>query len=82
MTTPVMLLVNADSCTACRSCELACHYHHTGHFSANCSSIHIHYDGETSDLSITFDDTCDHCSEEKAPLCAQFCGPAAIQVQQ
>ncbi len=80
MSVPPSLLVDAQRCTACRSCELACHYHHTGRFGTTRSSVHVQYEADSSGLSITFDRTCNECPDEDVPLCAQFCGPGAIQL--
>jgi Fe-S-cluster-containing dehydrogenase component len=81
MTTPAQLHVQADLCSACRSCEVACHYHHTGRFGATLSSVHVRGDGTGSHLDITFDDSCDLCAGEERPRCADFCEPGAIQLQ-
>lgn len=81
MTTPAMLSVQLELCTACRSCELACHYHHTGRFGTRRSSVHVSYDGDTSDMDISFDHSCDACVGEERPLCAEFCVPGAIRLQ-
>ena len=81
MTTPAMLLVQPGLCTACRSCEVACHYHHTRRFGAGRSSVRISYDGDTSGLDIAFDESCDMCSGEERPLCVDFCVPGAIRLQ-
>ena len=76
---PGTLLVDTGLCTACRACELACHYHHTGAFAAVRHSVHVEYNPDTSGLVIRFDETCDLCFDEKVPLCASYCGPGAIQ---
>jgi len=81
MSIPSLLLVQPGLCTACRSCEVACHYHHTRRFGAGRNSVHISYHGDTSDLEIAFDESCDVCLGEERPLCAEFCVPGAIRVQ-
>jgi Fe-S-cluster-containing dehydrogenase component len=78
MAMPDSLRLDTDACTACRACELACHYHHTGQFGTSANSVHVDYRGDTSQLVIAFDDTCDSCYDEPRPLCAEFCVPGAI----
>lgn len=41
------MIVTTDLCTACRACELACHYHHTGKFGTTEHSVHISYQEDT-----------------------------------
>jgi Fe-S-cluster-containing dehydrogenase component len=81
MTIPSTLRVDTALCTACRACELACHYHHTGSFGIVKNSVHVDYDADTSEVAIGFDETCDFCSSEGEPLCAAYCGPGAILVR-
>jgi Fe-S-cluster-containing dehydrogenase component len=78
MTAPSTLHLDAAACTACRACELACHYHHTGRFGTAASSVHVDYHPGSADLALRFDDTCDACYGEPRPLCAEFCAPGAI----
>ena len=78
LTKPANLIVDTQLCTACRACELACHFHHSGNFGVSKSSVHLHYDPDTSAVQIEFDDTCDQCPGESEPLCAHFCVPGAI----
>jgi Fe-S-cluster-containing dehydrogenase component len=81
MTVPKILLVDTALCTACRACELACHFHHSNQFGTQLASVSIQYDGDSSNLRITFEASCDRCPEEEVPLCARFCGPGAIKVR-
>jgi Fe-S-cluster-containing dehydrogenase component len=80
MSKPANLIINTHLCTACQACELACHFHHSGHFGTFKSSICLHYDPEISSVTIEFEDTCDDCSGENEPLCAHFCVPGAIAI--
>lgn len=72
----VNLIINptrTDRCTECRSCELACSFHHAGCFDPAKSSIQVNIDNNTGDISINFDSTCDGCPNEEEPLCSLFC---------
>ena len=69
-----------DKCGGCRSCELACSYHHRGLFQPSISSMEI----TNRPKELTFDVTfyresaegriaCDQCKELAVPLCVQVC---------
>jgi carbon-monoxide dehydrogenase iron sulfur subunit len=61
-------------CTGCRSCEIACSFHHTGEFIPSTSSINILLDRSTGEVEIQILDTCDGClNESSPPLCIEFC---------
>ena len=74
-------VINTDLCTACRACEVACHFHHSGRFGTFRSSIQIQFDADVGDITILFDETCDACLGEIEPLCIHFCTPGALSVQ-
>jgi Fe-S-cluster-containing dehydrogenase component len=78
MTILARMVIDSGLCTACRACEIACHFHHTGTFGTAERSIRIHYDADTSEVRIIFDETCDACASEVEPLCVHFCAPRAI----
>lgn len=75
------ILLNTSKCTACRACEIACHFHHTSRFGTSSSSIHILYDGDTSDLDIKIDNTCDSCGGLVLPYCVNSCTTGASIVK-
>lgn len=75
------LSTDTDLCTACRACELACHYHHTRTFGTSESSVIVRYRPDVGQVAITFDRTCDRCAEEVTPFCVQFCDPGAISLE-
>ena len=68
-----------ELCTACRACELACHYHHQATFGTSASSIRVDFDGDTGAIQIQIDLSCDGCRQEPEPLCVHACEPGAIQ---
>jgi Fe-S-cluster-containing hydrogenase component 2 len=79
MSIPRTLSVEAGLCTACRACEMACHYHHLGTFGAEAASILIDFNADSGEVRIQFDSSCDDCSQESGPQCARYCGPGAIR---
>lgn len=63
----------SNLCTGCRSCEVACSYHHCHSFGGLSSSITVRCDVETRDIRIHLDPSCDGCVGEEMPLCKLFC---------
>jgi len=68
------------TCGACRTCEIACSYHHTGVFVPSLSSIKIHEkkSGEGNMVELLEEDgdlgkMCDGCADQKEPLCMEVC---------
>jgi Fe-S-cluster-containing dehydrogenase component len=74
------LVLKTELCTACRACELACHYHHQKTFGTIASSIRVDFNGDTGTVRIQIDSSCDDCLLEASPLCFQACKPGAIQL--
>ena len=73
MPSPIMDVVKLDRCTECRTCEIACSFHHAGCFDPTKSSIRAKIDKNTAAVSITLYSTCDGCSNEEEPMCSLFC---------
>ncbi len=61
------------SCGGCKTCEIACNFHHTGVFSFTNSSIRILNKNDEKGYYIEILDSCDNCKNEKMPLCMQYC---------
>ena len=74
------MIFDTKYCTGCRTCEMACSYHHKGIFSPSISSIEIvdkpkelgfgitfHIDPDNSHLA------CDGCQGLGEPLCVKYC---------
>lgn len=67
------------NCGGCKTCELACSFHHTGDFSFAKSSIRIvkKKDEEGYIVELLENDdagiACDHCQGLETPLCIQYC---------
>jgi Fe-S-cluster-containing dehydrogenase component len=71
------------SCGGCRTCEMACSYHHRGEFAPALSSLKIQEKAEGPGylvlLKKTADETgpaCDGCRGLKTPLCVDYCREA------
>ena len=74
------VVVESDICGGCRSCELACSYHHTKCFQPSISSIQIIIRPKkiTYDLILYNENegdhlSCDKCKGMEVPLCVLFC---------
>lgn len=66
-------------CTGCRSCVIACSFHHNKEFSPSKSSLNILRSNETGEIVIELYDTCDGCiNEAGVPLCIEFCSREAL----
>ena len=74
----VLLYMDTSRCTGCRSCELACSYHHIKAFNPYFSSIKIYRDSQDAHIEYTFLDTCDLCKTDKFPACVDACSPGAL----
>jgi Fe-S-cluster-containing dehydrogenase component len=71
---------DTERCTGCRSCELACSFHHTSAFQPRVSSIEIaNNPGKTGFLATFFREefedhkACDRCQGLPGPLCVPVC---------
>ena len=73
--------IYSELCTGCRSCEVACSFHHTRSFSPAHSSIKVSRDYNTGEIWLTFYPTCDYCANEKEPLCIKFCAPGVLSAE-
>jgi Fe-S-cluster-containing dehydrogenase component len=86
------LEIDNKRCINCRTCELACSFHHKKSFDPSIASLKIR--GETSEVDISilfFDDMtrverhkrvpCDHCKSEILPFCVKYCPVGAIRAQ-
>ena len=71
--------VNSKACYGCRSCELACSFHHQKLFSPELSSIKVLTSMRTGDIKWSIDSTCDSCEGEEQPLCVKYCLYGALK---
>lgn len=74
------MIFDMPSCGACRTCEIACSYHHTGAFKPSVSSLKIldkvrgsgysvQISGENAENRIE----CDGCEGIEEPACLEVC---------
>ncbi|NWF56374.1 MAG: hypothetical protein HXY45_16435 [Syntrophaceae bacterium] len=73
------LLINDQRCNGCRTCELACSFHHGGSFSPERSSIKVTSDSREGKVQLKVDATCDLCAAEPEPLCILHCFTGALE---
>ncbi|HOF03548.1 MAG TPA: 4Fe-4S ferredoxin [Atribacterota bacterium] len=71
---------NERLCYYCKSCQLACSFHHTGTFWPDKSSISVYRNPVNGETEWRIDSTCDQCSSEKTPLCVKYCTYGALEV--
>lgn len=67
-------------CGACRTCEIACSYKHTGEFNHKVSSLEVLENKDDQGFSIKILEkpegeryACDGCVGEKMPACMVYC---------
>ena len=66
-------MISSAECTDCRSCEIACSFHHIGAFDPTNSSITVHRDNKSRKVVLCLAAECDGCKDEPIPLCIKFC---------
>ncbi len=82
-------VVDMRKCTGCRSCELACSYHHSGAFNPRRASLFIKRSERNGEIRILFyhelsakDMTnryaCNGCRDEDDLQCVTYCAFGAI----
>jgi len=67
------IAIDLGRCVACRTCMLACSYHHHRLFNLGLSSINLDKDTVNGEIIFSIKSTCDHCGNEKEPLCVKYC---------
>jgi len=66
-------VISSAECTGCRSCEVACSFHHSGAFGLSNSSITVRRDDQSGEIALSLASDCDGCRGETIPLCIKFC---------
>ncbi len=75
------ITINSSKCTGCQACVMACSFHKQQVFSVTGSCIKIFKQNDSGEISISINRSCcDMCSNEKFPLCIQFCTAEAISI--
>jgi len=74
------VMFDTKDCTGCKTCVIACSYHHKGVFSLASSSIEIKDWRQEGKFAIVFHKkdedgylACDKCQGESEPLCIKYC---------
>ena len=74
------MIFEMPACGGCRTCEIACSYHHSGEFNPSISSLKIldKEDGVGYQVMLLEKDegqrkACDGCQELLEPLCMEYC---------
>jgi len=73
------IISDARACYGCRTCELACSFHHGRVFSPELSSIKVFRNNQTGEISLSVDSSCDSCKGETQPLCVEYCVYGALK---
>jgi anaerobic carbon-monoxide dehydrogenase iron sulfur subunit len=71
-------VVDLERCTGCRTCELACSFHHTGAFAPASSSIRIGRSNRTAEMEWVVEASCDLCAGEPEQSCVRYCQYEAV----
>ena len=74
------LMFETTGCEGCRTCEIACSYHHKKVFCPSISSIEVTDRPEKLGFAVSFyiadangHLACDRCKGEDEPLCLKYC---------
>jgi Fe-S-cluster-containing dehydrogenase component len=70
-----VLIFDADKCTGCKMCQLACSYVKHGEFNPNKSCIQVMKNKEMDVNIVALDTKCDFCGK-----CIEWCLPQAIKL--
>jgi Fe-S-cluster-containing dehydrogenase component len=78
-TTSPCMVFDMPNCGGCRTCEIACSFHHTNEFNPSISSINILEIKNKAGYQISFAVhdigkriACDGCRDNEVPLCVQY----------
>jgi len=68
------------SCGGCRTCEMACSFHHRGEFVPSVSSLKVLDNRSEPGYSVLIVEetdgqslACDGCKDQELPLCIEYC---------
>jgi len=74
------MLFEMANCGNCKTCEIACCYHHTGEFSPSPSSLRVKEKADGTGYLILLAEkdkgtevACDGCKGLEIPLCVEVC---------
>jgi len=72
------ITIDSSLCYSCKTCQLACSFHHTKAFWPEQSSISVSRNPQNGVIKWCIDSTCDGCMNEAVPLCIKYCVYGAI----
>ena len=74
------VMFETKDCIGCKTCMIACSYHHKNIFRPSISSIEIKRGEKAPSFTISFNRSdgnghlaCDGCKELEEPLCIEYC---------
>jgi Fe-S-cluster-containing dehydrogenase component len=74
------MLFDFPECGGCRTCEMACSFHHMGKFNPSVSSIRIIEKERGTGFEVVLYEerdgeafSCDLCAGDELPSCVQYC---------
>ena len=74
------ILANAQACTGCLACELACGFHWSNSMDPSRSTIRVLRDQVTGLIDIKIFKKCDTCSGLETPMCVSVCVPRVLSL--
>jgi Fe-S-cluster-containing hydrogenase component 2 len=74
------IIRNSNLCYACKTCQLACSFHHTKAFWPDQSSIAVSRNPQNGTIKWRIKSTCDKCIDKEEPLCVKYCIYGALQI--
>lgn len=81
------IIIKAEKCTGCKSCELACSFHHKKKFKPSEASIEVRIDEKERIIYLQIHNVksgkhivCDNCTGEEIPFCVKFCSVGALSL--
>ena len=83
--------IDVSRCTACRTCEIACSFHHRKCFDPEIASLSVRSAREWPKVTVRVYNAsspfergkhldCDGCPDESIPLCQKYCPVRAIEL--
>jgi len=79
------MIFEMSKCGGCRTCEVACSFHHTGKFQPSISSIQIVDKKDVGGYSVVLLEkdegdhlACDGCQGLEVPACVEYCKEARM----
>ena len=72
--------IRIEQCRGCKSCMLACSYHHRRDFSIAHSSISVTRNNQNGIVEWSVNSTCDDCAGESEPQCVKYCAYGVLTI--